>query len=108
MEGKNRLLNSVMSISTPSSVSTGSSMSARCATVLGPCGGEATTLDELGTPMSSHNSLEGDEIATGGEKPKGGRTGGESSSTPLFSLPLPFKSLACLSSGLREAIRGGE
>jgi len=57
------------------------------------------TFDELATPMSGHKSLVGDEMVTGGEKPKRGKTGGESSSL-LLSLPLPFRSLVYLSSGV--------
>ena len=96
MEGKNLDRYSVMSTSIPSSISTGSSISAHPATGEG----EAMTLDEPGTPMSGHNSLEGDEIVTGGEKPKGGKTGGESPSSLLLSLPLPFRSLVYLRSGV--------
>ena len=100
MEGKNRGLYSVMSTSIPSSVSTGSSISVQC--TLSPATGEgdAMALDEPGTPMSGHKSLEGDEIVTGGEKPKGGKTGGESSSPLLLSFPLPFRSFVYLRSGV--------
>ena len=85
-----------MSASIPSSVSTRSSTSVQWILPSGVDEGEATTLDELGTPMSGHKSLEGDEIVTGGEKPKGGKTGGESLSSVLLSLPLPFRSLVYL------------
>ena len=55
--------------------------------------------------MSGQRSLEGDEIITGGgEKPKGGKTGGESSSSRAFSLPLPFRFLEDVSVELRETI----
>ena len=43
--------------------------------------------------MSVHRPLEGDEVVAGGEKPKGGKTGGELSSSRALSLPLPFKFL---------------
>jgi len=96
MEGGDRASYSVMSTSIPLSVSSGSSPSVRQALLLGKYEGEATTLDELATPMSGHKSL---EIAIGGEKPKGGRTGGELSSL-LLSLPFPFGSLVYRSSGV--------
>ena len=99
VEGGSRPSYSVMSTSIPPSISSGSSPSVRQAPFLGKGEGEATTLDELATPMSGHKSPEGDEIAIGGEKPKGGRTGGESSSL-LLSLPFPFRSLVYLSSGV--------
>ena len=44
--------------------------------------------------MSCQKWLEGEEmVPTGGEKPRGGKTGGESSSSRALSLPLVFKSL---------------
>ena len=89
-----------MSTCIPSSISIGSSTSAQWVLLSEMGGGEATALDEPGTPMSGHNSLEGDGIVTGGEKPKGGRTGGESSSPLLLSLPLHFKPFEYLSSGV--------
>lgn len=89
-----------MSTSIPSSVSTGSSKSAQLTPSPGIGEGEAMILDELEIPMSGQKSLEGDGMVTGGEKPKGGKTGGESSSTLPLSLPLPFRSLVYLSSGV--------
>ena len=100
MEGGNRVLCSVMSTSIPPSISTGSSKSEQWTPSPGIGEGEAMTLDELGTPISGQKSLEGDEMVTGGEKPKGGKTGGESSSNLPLSLPLPFRSLVYLSSGV--------
>lgn len=101
MEGKVRILHSVMSASIPSSVSVGSSTSGQYALLLEIYGVEGTTLDDPGMPTSGHKSLEGDEIVNGDEKPKGGRTGGESSSSPLLlSLPLPFEPLVARSSGI--------
>ena len=100
MEGKNRLPNSVMSTSFPSSVSSGSSSSVRYTLLLEVYGRELTALDEPETPMSCHKSPEGGEIVTGGEEPRGGKTGGESPSSLLLSLPLPFRSLVYLSSGV--------
>jgi len=98
VEGENRVLYSVMSTSIPSSVSTGSSKSVRRTLSPGIGEGEAATLDEPGTPMSGQESLEEDEMVIGGEKPKGGKTGGESSSPRVLSLPLPFRSLVYFSS----------
>lgn len=98
MEGGNRALCSVMSTSIPSSVSTGSSKSVQWTLFPGVDEVEVTTLDEPGAPMSGQKSLEGDEMVTGGEKPRGGKTGGESSSPLDLSLPLPFRSVMYLSS----------
>ena len=50
--------------------------------------------------MLGHDSSEGDETVTGGEKPKGGKTRGELSSPPLLSLPFLFESPVYLSSGV--------
>lgn len=95
-ESKNRLLYSDVSTSIPASVSIGSSVSVGYALPLEMYEGEAASLDEPGAPMSGHKSLEGDVMVTGGEKPKGGKTGGESSSSLFLSLPLPFRSFVCL------------
>lgn len=78
MDGRKRGLYSVMSTSIPSSGSTRSSVSAQWIPLSEVDEGETTALDEPGTPMSGQRSLGGDEIVTGGEKPKGGKTGGES------------------------------
>ena len=98
MEGENRVPYSVMSTSIPPSVSTRSSKLVRWALFPGIGEGEAATLDEPGMPMSGQESLEEDKMVTGGEKPKGGKTGGESSLSRVLSLPLPFRSLVYLSS----------
>ena len=99
MEWGNRRLDSVMSSSIPSSASTKSSISAGQA-LSEVRGGEVAYLDEPGTLKSGHNPLEGDEIVTGGENPKGGNTGGESSPIRALSLPLTFGFLVKVSSEL--------
>jgi len=76
VEGENRVVYSVMPTSIPSSISTGSSKSVGWSLFPGINEEEAVTLDEPGTPMSGQESLEEDKMVTGGEKPKGGKTGG--------------------------------